>query len=205
VSGGLEVKDSNVGVGIKESSGAQASESVSDNNGVRRETSDYSESDRSVTTGTDATYTIDFTRGRKTVQRTAPGQVYLTLAAPEYEAVQARREAGRPHDSSWDLGGDGWTDGGYSAAFTGLPPSLIPLAEANHVNLREVFERGPSPEGFADRVRAELIARKVRLSPEDNPPSLLSSEESNESPDGSWHGGLPGDGASAAGGFGGGA
>jgi hypothetical protein len=100
--------------------------------------------------------------------------------------------------------GDDWTDGGYAAAFTGLPPSLVLLADEHGVNLRELFEQPPVPGSFADNVRAELTRQRVPLSPEDNPPPRPASG-SHKSPGGSWHGGLPGDGASAGGGFGGGA
>ena len=268
--GSVEVKDGTLGLGYKESFGAEAAESISDNSGARIETSDFSETDEAVTSSARGAFTIDVTAGNKHVQRTAQGRVDLTIAGPEFEAVRDRQKAGDPRGPSWNLdphpkrgrlpsggqgwnvvnadparpsapltralldarlnntevrvevrseggvphryralpdgtlkNGDDWTDGGYADAFSSLPPSLVPLADVHGVNLRRVFEQSPVPGSLAEKVRAELTRLGVPLPLEDTPLPLRS-PVGRRQPDDSWHGDLPGDGAAAGGGFGGG-
>ncbi|MDN3351283.1 hypothetical protein [Actinomadura sp. DC4] len=107
----VEVKDGVTGLGTKQSSGAQASESVSDNSGARIETSRFSEVNRAPTVQAEAAFRMDFTSGRREVHHVAHGEVYLTMAGPELDAARAAQEAGDPRGATWDLGtghDDGW-------------------------------------------------------------------------------------------------
>ena len=103
VSGSLHAKDAVTGFGMKQSAGAQASESVSDNSGSRIETSEFSETNRAATGRAAGTFRIDFQQGRHEVHRTAEGEVHLTLAGPELDAARAAQEAGDPQGATWDL------------------------------------------------------------------------------------------------------
>lgn len=58
---------------------------------------------------------------------------------------------------------DGWTDGGFAAAFATLPPDLPPLADAHHIDLRHLFNADQDPGSFADKVRAELRKLGVKV------------------------------------------
>jgi hypothetical protein len=161
--GSIEVKDGTVGLGYKESFGAEAAESVSDNSGARIETSDFSETDEAVTSSARGAFTIDVTSGRKHVQRTAEGRVDLTIAGPEFEAARGRQDAGDPRGPSWDLdaqpkrawrssGGEGWTVVNADHARPSAPLTQALLdARLNNTEVRiEVHTEG----GVSHRYRA---------------------------------------------------
>jgi hypothetical protein len=116
-------------------------------------------------------------------------------------------DGGRPHRYRASPDGslhneDGWTDAGFAEAFAGMHESLARLADENGIDLRRLYERSPVPGSLSDKVRAELTRLKVPLPPEAMrlPPDRSAAAHSH----GPSLGGLPGDGASAAGGFGGG-
>jgi hypothetical protein len=102
VNGGVEVKNGVTGLGIKRSSGVQASESISDNTGHRIETSKFSETDQAATTELDGTLKIDISHGGKVIQLTAQSKVHLVAGGHVIDDGRARQEAGDPRGPAWE-------------------------------------------------------------------------------------------------------
>ncbi|MEV0403564.1 hypothetical protein [Actinoallomurus sp. NPDC050550] len=93
-----------LGLGVKQSSGAQASRSISDNGGARYEHSVFATTNEAHSGEFAGKYKIAFYRDGKFVhEAVAHGAVHLTVAGHELEAAQARQEAVPPPE----LPGDG--------------------------------------------------------------------------------------------------
>jgi hypothetical protein len=162
-SGTVVVKDGVTGLGLKRSAGAQASQTISDNNVHRIETNEFNESDHAGTGSAKATFHMDFSRGRRHVHRTAEGEVHLTLAGSELDGIRAKQEAGDPHDQAWDLdarsgsGGHNWdvvqAEEGRTAA--PLTQAIMQAQLGNH----DVFIEVRESDGRSHHYRASQDGR----------------------------------------------
>jgi hypothetical protein len=103
VSGSGKAGDAITGFGYKRSVGAQASQTITDNSGDRRETSEFNESNQSAAGSLKGTFRMVAKQGRKEVEMTADGEVHLTLAGPELDATRRAQEAGDTREPAWDV------------------------------------------------------------------------------------------------------